>query len=336
MSSVGLGTYLGEPDASTDASYRDAIIAAAGGGCNVIDSAINYRHQRSERAIGQALSSLFQSGAAQRDEIILATKGGFLSFDGEMPASPRDYFAETFIKTGMCKPNEIAAGCHCMAPAYLKNQLDRSLRNLGVACIDIYYVHNPETQLSEVTREMFHGRLRSAFETLEDAVSEGKIQMYGVATWNAFRQPGDSRDFLSLQEVAGIALDAGGPDHHFKVIQLPYNLAMPEALTISNQSFRREERSTLELAAELGITVMASASIFQSRLARNLPEFIRTQLAGLETDAQRAIQFVRSTPGITTALVGMSRAEHVAENLKTAAVSPASAEQFFGLFGEAG
>lgn len=334
MSSIGLGTYLGEADAATDAAYRDAVVAAAERGCNVIDSAINYRHQRSERSIGQALERLFASGKAQRDEIVIATKGGFLTFDGELPASPRDYFAGAYIKTGLCKPNEIAAGCHCMAPAYLKNQLERSLQNLGVECIDIYYVHNPETQLGEVPREMFRDRLRAAFETLEEAVGEGKIQMYGVATWNAFRRTPDVQDFLSLQEIVDLAMDAGGADHHFKVIQLPYNLAMPEALTVPNQSFRGAERSTLELAAELGITVMASASIFQSRLSRDLPAFITSQLKGLTTDAQRAIQFVRSTPGLTTALVGMSRTEHVAENLKTAAVSPATAEEFFGLFSE--
>lgn len=334
MSSIGIGTYLGEPDTATDLAYCNSVAAAVEHGCNVIDSAINYRHQRSERSIGAALRKLFTSGKAQRDEVVIATKGGFLSFDGEMPPNPRDYFVDTFVKTGLCKPNEIAAGCHCMTPAYLKDQIDRSLRNLGVECIDIYYVHNPETQLSEVPARIFLDRLRAAFETLEAEVDEGRIRMYGTATWNAFRSPAGAQEYLSLQELVDVAMDAGGADHHFKVIQLPYNLAMPEALTVPNQSFRGEERSTLELAAELGITVMASASIFQSRLSHDLPGFITSQLKGLTTDAQRAIQFVRSTPGLTTALVGMSRTEHVAENLKAASVSPATAEEFFGLFGE--
>jgi aryl-alcohol dehydrogenase-like predicted oxidoreductase len=48
----------------------------------------------------------------------------------------------------------------------------------------------------------------------------------------------------------------------------------------------------------------------------------------MRTDAQRALQFVRSTPGITCALVGMSNLEHVQENLGTAATAPMTLEQF--------
>jgi aryl-alcohol dehydrogenase-like predicted oxidoreductase len=52
----------------------------------------------------------------------------------------------------------------------------------------------------------------------------------------------------------------------------------------------------------------------------------------LKTDAQRAIQFVRSTPGVTTALIGMSQRSHVEENMETATVEPAAVEDFFKMF----
>ena len=52
LSSIGLGTYLGNYDAETDQLYHRAVVHAVQSGCNVIDSAINYRFQRSERAIG--------------------------------------------------------------------------------------------------------------------------------------------------------------------------------------------------------------------------------------------------------------------------------------------
>jgi len=55
-------------------------------------------------------------------------------------------------------------------------------------------------------------------------------------------------------------------------------------------------------------------------------------LSGLETDAQRSLQFVRSTPGVTTVLVGMKQVGHVEENLKVAHVAPAAAEQYAKLF----
>jgi aryl-alcohol dehydrogenase-like predicted oxidoreductase len=137
---------------------------------------------------------------------------------------------------------------------------------------------------------------------------------------------------LSLAEVATLAREVGGDTHRFRAIQLPHNLAMPEALTLGNQVVEGEHLSLLMAAARVGITVMCSASMFQAKLAQNLPPFVGEALKGLSTDAQRAIQFVRSTPGVTTALVGMSQRTHVDENMGVAAVPPASVEEFFGMF----
>jgi aryl-alcohol dehydrogenase-like predicted oxidoreductase len=64
LSSIGIGTYLGDADEATDRAYADAIARAVERGCNVVDSAINYRFQRSERAIGAALQRIVSSGAA--------------------------------------------------------------------------------------------------------------------------------------------------------------------------------------------------------------------------------------------------------------------------------
>jgi aryl-alcohol dehydrogenase-like predicted oxidoreductase len=92
------------------------------------------------------------------------------------------------------------------------------------------------------------------------------------------------------------------------------------------------EISFLEAAGELGITVVASASILQGRVAQGLPDNIREPLGSLATDAQTGIQFVRSTPGITTALIGMSHREHVEENLKLARIEPVHPEEFMRVF----
>jgi aryl-alcohol dehydrogenase-like predicted oxidoreductase len=129
-----------------------------------------------------------------------------------------------------------------------------------------------------------------------------------------------------------LAREVGGRDHHLKVIQLPHNLGMPEALTRANQLLDGEWISTLEAASRLGILVMASASIMQGQMARNLPPLVGEALGGLTTDAQRAIQFVRSTPGLGVALVGMKQLAHVEENLATASVSPARPEELNRLF----
>jgi aryl-alcohol dehydrogenase-like predicted oxidoreductase len=330
MSSIGIGTYLGNYDDATDQAYHQALVRAVETGCNVIDSAINYRLQRSERSIGTALKELATKGY-HRDGIVIATKGGFIPFDGTPPKDTRRYFEETFIKPGVALPSDLT-GSHCMTPKYLMNQLDCSLRNLDVACIDIYYVHNPETQLGAVTREEFDNRLLNAFKAMEEAVAAGKIRMYGIATWNAFRNEVSAKDYLSLAEVVALGESAGGKNHHFKVIQLPLNLGMSEALSSTNQRVDGKEMTVLAAAQALDITVMCSASVLQGQLTRNLPSIIGETFEGMETDGQRALQFVRSTPGVTTALVGMKQLSHVEENLRTARVAPASWEQYSRLF----
>jgi aryl-alcohol dehydrogenase-like predicted oxidoreductase len=333
MSTVGIGTYLGHWDEQTDRMYQESIKRAIELGCNVIDSAINYRFQRSERAIGAALKQLFETGKTTRDEVIIATKGGFFPFDGEPPRDARGWLIENIINTGAARPEDIVDS-HCMSATYLEDQLNRSLQNLALSRVDIYYIHNPESQLEGVSRPEFLNRVRSAFEFLERAVSDGRIGIYGTATWNGYRQPPTTRDFLSLSEMAGIAKEVGGDDHHFRVIQLPLNLGMPEALTTANQTVDGENLSVLEAASRLGITVMCSASILQAKLTQNLPPFVGAALKGLNTDAQRAIQFVRSTPGVTTALVGMSQRSHVEENMMTARIPPAPLEEWMKMFSD--
>src|SRR6478752_10281420 len=76
VSSLGIGTYLGQPDDKTDQSYTSSVIAAVENGINVIDAAINYRFQRSERSIGAALKELAQKGFS-REEFLLCNKGGY-------------------------------------------------------------------------------------------------------------------------------------------------------------------------------------------------------------------------------------------------------------------
>ena len=129
-----------------------------------------------------------------------------------------------------------------------------------------------------------------------------------------------------------IAREAGTESHGFRFIQLPFNLAMPEPITVANESIDGEPMTVVEAAKALGVTVMASGSMLQGRVARGLPEAVTRALGSLSTDAQTAIQFVRSAPGITTALVGMSRVEHVDENLQLVNVEPLSETQLRALF----
>jgi aryl-alcohol dehydrogenase-like predicted oxidoreductase len=320
LSSIGLGTYLGHHDGATDESYRAAAIRAAEIGCNVFDTAANYRFQRSERSLGDAIAAL------TRDELVVCTKGGYVPFDGEPPRSQQemiDYLDRVFIRTGICQWSDFVRRSHCMTPRYLRHQLEQSLRNLRLETIDVYYIHNPESQLSDVPPEEFYRRLARAFELLESMASGGRIASYGTATWNGFRVENGNPEYLSLETVCETARAVAGETHCFKAIQLPINLSMIEAATLKNQTVKGRSMTLLQAAEELGVTVFASASILQARLAagKASPDIS----SELRTNAQRAIQFVRNIPGVTTALVGMSQVEHVEENLEVAKIEAAAA-----------
>jgi aryl-alcohol dehydrogenase-like predicted oxidoreductase len=335
LSSIGIGTYLGNADAATDERYTETVMRAVKLGANVIDTAANYRFQRSERSIGAAIRQLVETETeAVREELVICTKGGYLPFDGEPPKDVRRYVEETFVRPGIIEFADIAGGSHCMTPAYLQSQIDQSLRNMNLAAIDVYYIHNPESQLGSVARDEFDKRLSAAFELLERNVADGRIRAYGAATWNGFRAAPQAREHLSLERMTELARAIGGDSHNFRFIQLPYNLAMPEAYVADNQMLEGERVCLLEAATALGVTVVASASLLQGKVARGLPEHVREELGSLATDAQTAIQFVRSTPGVTTALIGMSSREHVEENLQLVSVEPLLPEDFQRAFAE--
>ncbi len=335
VSSIGMGTYLGDENDETDRLYRESVALCLNLGCNVIDTAVNYRCQRSEQAIGESLREVFAEGEVCREEIVVTTKGGFIPFDREQPSNQEEflnYIRNTFLDPGIVQKEDIVAGCHCMSPAYIQHQLDVSRKNLGLSGLDVYYIHNPETQLQEIPREKFISRLRAAFEVLEKNVGDGKIHYYGTATWAGYRQKPDEQEYLSLEEIVNIAEDVAGENHHFKSIQLPLNLGMPEAVSMANQPVNGTMTSLVNAAHEFDISLMASASIFQGRVAQNLPDFVGDAFPGLQSDAQRALQFVRSTPGMTVALVGMRQSIHVDENLALTNVPPASVEDYQKLF----
>ena len=332
-SSVGLGTYLGEPTDAVDARYRESIAEALSAGVNVVDTAINYRHQRSERVVGEAL----EAADVDRQAVVVATKGGFVPFDGSPPDDPAAYVRSEFVDSGLLSADDLARGSHAIAPEFLDAMLDRSLTNLGVDTVDCYYVHNPETQLQTRSREAVYDALEAAFERLERRRTAGDIGGYGVATWNSFRVPRTHDAYLSLPEVVARAESAaetvGLDDVGLTAVQLPFNVAMADAFTVAAHRHPDEERdvSALEYAQAIGLDVVASATLAQGDLARSIPAAVETELSG-ETPAQRAINFARSAPGVTTALVGTSSPAHVPENVAAGTFEPLGARAFDAVF----
>ena len=100
----------------------------------------------------------------------------------------------------------------------------------------------------------------------------GMLRFYRVAAWDGFRA---EKNEMDLHRLKAIARKIAGQAHCFRFVQLPFDLAMPEVFT---QSQRDGGTSLLQAVGGLG----------------------------MRTEAQRAIQFSRSTPRMAVALVGMT------------------------------
>jgi len=325
LSSIGVGTYLGNVDDVTDLLVKEAVKKSILSAINVIDTAINYRSQKAERSVGKAILELVEEGKVKRDELFVSTKNGYVTNDGDVKEEFWEYVHNTLVKPGIIKSNDISSGYHCMTIPYLQDQLNRSLKNLNLDCIDLMYLHNAaEGQLQDISKEEFMKNLKEVFEFYERQRKQGIIQYYGMATWDCFRVPKEHPQHILLADVLRLAKDAGGSEHGFKFVQLPYNMYLDQALVLKNQTVDGIESSILEAATKFGVGVFASVPLMQAKLlAPNvIPEF-----GGLRP-SHRALQFVRSTPGIVAPLVGHKSSSHVDENLELIKIPPLSSLEF--------
>ena len=328
LSNVGIGTYLGDADAKTDDLVIKAVKQSITSGINVVDTAINYRSQKAERSVGQAISEMIEEGKITREQIFISTKNGYVTNDADVQLSFWEYVKEEYSQKDVIKEGDVTSGYHCMTPKYLSDQLDRSLKNLGLDCVDLMYLHNAvEGQIKDVSKEQFIKNLHSAFELYEQKREEGKIKFYGMATWECFRVTKENPQYLSLEETIEIAKKIGGENHGLRFIQLPFNMYYDQALLTKNQTLQNQNMSILEVAMRLKIGVFTSVPMMQGRLLTpgTMPEF------GELKPSLRALQFIRSSPGVLAPLVGQKTTEHVSENLEIMNIPPLSEEEFLTL-----
>jgi aryl-alcohol dehydrogenase-like predicted oxidoreductase len=318
VSSLGMGSYLGETTSAARDAYAQSTRTALASGINVLDTAANYRDQASERDLGRGLRQWIDEGG-ERDQFIVASKAGFLH--GDVDAADGDaWFQHEYLgDPPVLRKTDVVSG-HSLAPSFLRHQLDRSRHNLGLDTLDVMFLHNPEHQLEwAIAEPEFLQRIEDAFAVLEAAVDAGHLRFYGVATWDGLRCGPDQQAHLGLVKLihhAGAArMRVGGraSDHHLRVLEMPFNLAMTEAFLSPSQPFRFGAQTLLAAAQEVGMMVWSSASLLQMRHAGRIPPEYSAAF-GTTNDAHTALQFTRSTPGITTALVGMGRPEHAVSN----------------------
>ncbi len=326
LSSLGMGTYLGALDSRTDSLVESAVVASIkSGAINVVDTAINYRYQKAERSVGRAIKSLISDGSIERGGVFLSTKNGYLAPDADHPHGADRYIQDELLDNGIMSREDIIDSSHCMTERYLSHELDRSLANLQLDCVDLLYIHNAaESQIPAVGKREFMRRLHEAFSFFEGVRKEGKTMYYGMATWDCFRIAETEGGHMELEETLEVAREVGGAQNGFKFVQFPFNVAMPEAFATKTQKVRGDSVSLLEACVRLGIGNFTSVPLMQGRLLEHpkIPEI------GSLTRAQVNLQFARSAFGIIAPLAGHKRPSHVSENIALAKVPPLTEDEF--------
>ncbi len=273
---LGCMTY-GVPERGThpwtigEEASRPLIRQAVEAGINFFDTANIYSDGTSEEIVGRALREF-----ARRDEIVVATKGRFGNRRG---------------------PN--LGGLSRKA---LFQQVDDSLRRLGMDHVDLYQIHraDPETPIEET------------MEALHDIVKAGKARYIGASSMHAWQ-------FAKAQHVA---------ERHgwtrFVSMQPEWSLI-----------YREEEREMIPLCLDQGVGVIPWSPLARGRLARPWGEatpriatdafgadlFKHTEaadarvaaaLAAVSTArgaprAQVALAWLLAKPGVTAPIVGASK-----------------------------
>ncbi|MDX9965973.1 MAG: aldo/keto reductase [Sulfuricurvum sp.] len=316
--SLGLGTYKPEPYKEDNyiINFAAAVQTALRNGINLIDTAINYRYQISEREIAEAVAPMFQAGEIKRDEIIIASKAGFIPLDFPFPDNPYGWIQSHIVDAGLAEKDEIIIDQHCMSRAYLRWSCEQSLKNLEMDTIDIFYLHNPETQLGYIDRDTFYYRCEEAFREFEALRSEGKIVSYGVASWNGFLYEENHTEYVSLYALIEIARRVGGDNHGFKYLQSPFNLAKPHAMAYANQ--RCDDGlyyPLMHACARFEISMIGSSPLLQKNLFKRpfTPKIAELLNTVPLTDVASALQFARSAGAIST-VFGAVDPSHVSDN----------------------
>ncbi|KVE59102.1 Aldo/keto reductase [Cynara cardunculus var. scolymus] len=144
VSAIGLGCMGMSPLHGPTKSEEDmiqVIQTAIKLGITFLDTSDLYGPHTNSTIIGKALKG------EMRHKVQLATKFGIKSLSGE---------------TGMVV---------CGDPAYVKESCYASLKQLGIACIDLYYVHRVDTSIP----------IELTMEALKELVEEGKIKYVGLS-----------------------------------------------------------------------------------------------------------------------------------------------------------
>tara|TARA_Y100000590_G_C15718229_1_gene1012636 strand:+ start:1522 stop:2781 length:1260 start_codon:yes stop_codon:yes gene_type:complete len=269
LSSIGIGMYKGENNDEGDVEWKKSLEFAISNGINVFDTAIRYRNQRSEKILGEVLTSLIKQKKISRAEILVFTKGGLLGIPRGY--EEKKYIDDIIVQNWGVPKKEISRNIHCMYAPFLKKQLLQSLENLNLSTVDCYFIHNPELAKEIFNNELFYERIYELFSWLESEREKGRIIKYGIASWNGFRRRKSSKSYIDFEKICSIAKEAGGKENGFSYVEAPLNIGMP---FIANQyTSKKNINNFFSTAKENNVNIITSASTYEGNI-ESLMNFI--------------------------------------------------------------
>ncbi|MFQ5604236.1 MAG: aldo/keto reductase [bacterium] len=282
--SIGFGGYRVHYNSIEHArALRYALL----NGINLIDTSSNYTDGGSEMLIGNLLQEMMEREEVHREEIVVVSKVGYVQGQNLKLAMENEALGTAFPEMVKFQEN-----CwHCIHPDFLQDQLSRSLERLHLPSLDVYLLHNPEYFLVhckqsadwdlDSARQEYYRRIQTAFEWMEEKVSEGKIKSYGISS-NTFPHPAADFEFTSLEKVLAIA-EYVASHHYFQVIQFPFNPFEAGAVFEKNQA--DGQKTLLQLVGEKKLAALTNRplnAVTQEGMMR-LASFRETDARQLKT-----------------------------------------------------
>lgn len=255
-------------------------------GINLIDTADIYANGESERIIGQGLKG-------RRSQVVLATKGF-----GRMGEGPNDAGASR---------------------KHLLDAVDASLKRLQTDYIDLYQMHGWD----------YNTPIEETMKTLDDLVRWGKVRYIGCSNYTAWQIVKSlwTSDKLGLERFVSNQPEYSPANRKIEAEIVPAGLAegvgqivyFPLAGGLLTGKYKRDQ------ALPAGSRAEKMGERFTGRWFTEANWQLLEQMESLAADVSVPIShltlaWVMAKPGIASTIVGASRTEQVADNVKAADV----------------
>jgi aryl-alcohol dehydrogenase-like predicted oxidoreductase len=284
---------------------------------SALDSGITFYDTADMYAQGESESLIGTAFRGNREQVILATKGGYClparrNVIKRIKPLVRPIVHALGLKRAKLPSGFSGALSQDFSPSYLTKALESSLKRLQTDYVDLYQLHSPGAPF------MQSSAFGEALATLETLKVQGKLRFYGVAT--------------EVPEDAPFCFSAPG----ISSVQLGFGLLDLQALTLG----------TLATAEARGLGIIARGCFGGGLLKEDL-DVAQLQAAtpkwqlilALRSLSKRtgrsvleiALQFCRGTSAVSVTLLGMRVESHLRDNLRYFRTPPLTAEEYMAL-----